>query len=172
MKLASLAAIEEQQNNEDNTHNRVSPPPFQIRRRQPFRQRVDGVIPEQINFRPSLTTMTPSRHGNLIRNNMASDTVQAMVETCSGMPMQLYPAKSGRRCDACTKNTSWYCVGCKRWLCMSRRATTKTENSKDLKLYSHTVKSKVLQFNKACFHEAHEEAWLKFGERSSTTITP
>ena len=56
---------------------------------------------------------------------------------------------------------------------MSRRATTKIDNSKDLnKLYSHSVKSKTLRFNKACFHEAHKEAWLKFGDNVSSSFTP
>jgi hypothetical protein len=140
----------------NNTHHYVTPP--QRRRRNPSRQLFGGVLPEEINFGSTLSTVTPKRLGHLIRTNQASLEIQNMVSTCSGIPMQAFLPTALHRCDFCIeKKTSWYCVGCKRWLCMTRRNTA--ENSKELKLYSHKVKERRVQFNKSCFHEAHQDNW-------------
>ena len=151
----------------------VTPPRCQqTRRRQPLRQLIDGVRPEPIKFGPSLSTQTPERLQRLVINNEASMEIQSMVTACQGMPMQVYPAKSDKKCAWCGKNTSFYCMGCKRWFCMSRRATK--HNSKELKLYTHKLRKKQVQFNKSCFHEAHEDAWCSLTSDGTftTSVSP
>ena len=82
--------------------------------------------------------------------------------------MQIYPAKSDYPCFICKANTSWYCVGCKLWVCASRRAT---KNSlKELELYSHTIKSKPSNFVKSCFHKMHQEAWQRSDQNQQNSF--
>ena len=92
-------------------------------RRATRRQRVDGAIPEEMPFAATLPFKTPKKRiGHLIRDDEAVTEVQTMVYNCTGLPMQVHPAKSNIVCDyCCTNKTSWYCAGCKRWLCITRR---------------------------------------------------
>ena len=47
----------------------------------------------------------------------------AQTKTCTGIPMQCHATKDKiGKCDRRKKNTNWYCTGCRRWLCMTRRA--------------------------------------------------
>ena len=143
------------------------------RRRQPSRRRVDGVLPEEVTFGTTLHELTPKRITRHVQMGKASNKIEDMVRTCTGMPMKAIKSEQ-QRCNYCrTMKTSWYCVGCKRWLCMDRRATA--TNAKPLQLYSHNVKGKQFSFHKQCFHAAHEEAWCRIADNNdngdeSTTI--
>ena len=141
------------------------PPGNQInRRRNPERQRIDGIIPERIIFAPVLPMQTPKKMKSLLHKGIAPIEVEKMVEGCTGMPTKSYPYKQ-MRCSLCDVKTSWYCIGCKRWFCMDRRNTEK--NKKEAQLYSHDVRGKQLTFQKICFHQAHQNAW-----EAATMITP
>ncbi len=154
-----LKELEKESEKENCSILTVSQASQQNRRQQPNRRRVNGVIPEQVTFGPSLATctITPKKITRSVKNGNAIDKIKEMVNKCTGMPMKMH-GKDQQRCDNCrTMKTSWYCVGCKRWLCMERRATS--SNSKPLQLYSHQVKGKKCNFHKQCFHAVHQEAW-------------
>ena len=127
------------------------------RRHNPTRQRINGIIPEAVNFGASLSTQTPIKMSLLAKNGKdAPAEIKDMFLNCSGMPMKASPINNGT-CAACSEKTAWYCTGCKRWFCMERRALK--ENTKTFKLYSHNVRGKKKTFLKMCFHEAHEAQW-------------
>ena len=145
----------------DNAQQQSQPPPsspIRQQRRNLRRQRVDGVIPERVDFASTLNIKTPKKITALTKNGKAPVEVCDMVTNCTGMIMKSYPVKY-HRCNLCSKQTAWYCAGCKRWLCMDRRALQ--ENQKELNLYCHQVKQKELSFSKVCYHTAHEAAWRK-----------
>ena len=137
------------------TNQSVSPLPTR-RRRNPSRQLVDGVRPQPVEFGPCLATITPRKINKMVEKGRAPLNIESMVKQCTGMPMKAYPVKYNR-CERCKTQTAWYCAGCKRWLCLDRRALK--DNSKSLNLYSHTVKGKERTFSQVCFHLEHEEAW-------------
>ena len=135
--------------------------PSVARRQQPSRCRIDGAIPVEIDFAPKLPFKTPANHGHLIRNGKEDPRVSEMVRKCTGIPMKAYPPASNKhRCDICnhsTNKTSWYCVGCKRWIHMDRRAVD--NNGNELQLYQRDVKQKKTFFVTSCFHESHAPCW-------------
>lgn len=133
----------------------------------PSRKRIDGVLPEQVTFGAKLPTSTPQRITKSVAKDEAEKDVKDMVRNCPGILMKLHSNQkkgdkkvdSRGKCDSCRHNTSWFCVGCKRWFCVDRRDTS--NNTKDISLYSHTTKGKKLYFQKQCFHRAHEAQWCQ-----------
>ena len=124
------------------------------------RQHVGGTIPPQVTFGAKLSIQTPKRTAADICSGSASKEIKNMTNMCSGIPMQYWDEKKGgpttgpySSCKTCT--TSWYCVLCKRWMCVSQRGGGK----KQLKLYSHTMKGKKLHFIKSCYHGCHQAVW-------------
>ena len=165
-----IKQIEIEEQNEANKENIpppgtiVQPPPRrqQQRRRQPLRQRVDGVLPERLEFGACLPTKTPTKLKR--REGKVPDELQSMFTSCRGIPMKSHPVQH-QRCFHCKQKTSWHCVGCKRWLCLERKVLKKkTENNggigEMMDLYEHGIKGKVVNFQKVCFHHVHEEAWV------------
>jgi hypothetical protein len=140
----------------------VEPPDL---RRAPRRQRIDGAIPEEMTFAARLPFATPNKRiGKLIRKETAATEVQDMVYNCTGQIMQLYPAKADIICDYCRSNkTSWYCAGCKQWLCMTRRMVKNGSSTNPLELYCRPFgkKQEDKQFMKMCYHKVHEAAWAR-----------
>ena len=136
----------------------------QQRRVLPNRRLIDNVIPENITFGPSLPSRTPKKITKHVTEGIACKEIEDMVHNCTGMPIKVHKENQQRCNFCCTQKTSWYCVGCKRWLCIDRRNTK--DNSKLLNLYKHIVKGKPLYFHKQCFHIAHEAAWRKATETS------
>ena len=145
--------------------------PDQGPRRNPTRLRcIDGVLPTQINFGAVLPTKTPRKISNQVKRGTAPIEVKKMVEKCSGMIMKSHPVKS-MRCALCEHKTSYYCVGCKRWLCLERRNTK--DNPKELELYPFNVRGKPLAFQKSCFHNAHEASWIRLSDvHNQCIVTP
>lgn len=142
--------------------------PAPIRRRAPSRKLVNGILPEEITFAghlPAELKETPRKHGAMIRNGTAKPGVMNLAKTCTGIPMQRHATsdKSGK-CDRCQKTTNWYCTGCRRWLCMTRRDIKKGTDV-PLCLYKKDVKGKETNFVKTCFHFEHENAWKKNADK-------
>jgi hypothetical protein len=92
---------------------------------------------------------------HLAKRGMAPLAIETMFDTCTGMSMKPYPVKH-KHCSHCKLKTAWYCVGCKRWLCMERRAIY--EKQKQFNLYIHSFQSVQTKFQKQCFHKVHEYA--------------
>ena len=125
-------------------------------RRNPNRRRVANVVPEETNFGAVLHMATPKKMNYHLKQGVALTPVKEMVRKCEGIPMKTHPRKTCK-CCVCGSNTAWFCAGCKRWFCMERRDTER--NGKRLQLYAHTIGGKVQTFQKACFHEGHEQRW-------------
>ena len=126
----------------------VSPMP-QFQQRQP----IDGITPSLLLCAPTLSTKTPRKIQTSIRDGSASSEIMDMVHKCVGIPVQKYPTTANNPCAVCKKNTSWYCMGCKQWICLTKR--TSNINS----LYYHSVRGEEKYFVNTCFHSAHEKAW-------------
>lgn len=153
-ELKRIESEKEQRNSNVSENNEnISPPQ---RRARANRRRYNGVLPEEATFAPSLPFLTPKKITRNVQNGEAPSLIEEMVTKCTGMPMKNFNATQ-QRCDICTSKTNWYCIGCKRWLCVERRNTK--DNKKPMKLYNHTVRGKSTLFQKQCFHIAHETSW-------------
>ena len=141
------------------------------RRQMPNRRRHLGLLTENVNFGARLESATPSKITRSVQQGTASEDVVSMVENCTGMPMKIRGEKGKdmrQKCDLCKANgldnkTSWYCVGCKRWLCMERKQVKKEDTT--LTMYSNTRtkngKQVTEHFMKCCFHNAHQGMWCQ-----------
>ena len=61
-------------------------------------------------------------------------------------------------CCVCGAKTSWRCLECKEWFCMENPADTKNKKRR-YSLVQSTVDNKLVEFQNACFHNKHREAW-------------
>ena len=124
---------------------------------------VNGVMPSGTGFGHVLKgySVTPKKISKLAEKFDLSHEIVDMFHNCTGMIMKAHPSSNQQRCNWCkVHKTAYYCAGCKRWLCFDRRCTAST-NKKQLKLYSHNIKGKKINFQKTCYHEAHKEAWKR-----------
>jgi len=81
---------------------------------------IDGAVTALTTFGTCLPIKTPNKLLVAIRNNKAVlAVIQTMVDQCTGMPIKILKGQKG--CATCKSNTSWYCVGCKRWLCIDKK---------------------------------------------------
>lgn len=168
LRLKQIFEKELERINRPATNTPVQSTPInQNRRRNPNRRRVEGAVLQQVQFAASLPYKTPKRKIIQIAgtgDENAPPEVCKMVEDCTGMIMKSYPIQY-QRCTLCSTRTPWYCPGCKRWLCMDRKALE--TNQKEMNLYCHSVRGKEVVFNKSCFHTSHERAWAQKKARIS-----
>ena len=97
-----------------------------FRRTLPNCRRIDGVVPTSTTFGHNLPWRTPCRMTKKVKEGTAEDEVAEMIKYCFGIPMKCLP-QNRNKCALCGNKTPWYCVGCKRWLCLERKDT---ENNK------------------------------------------
>ena len=135
-------------------------------RRSNRRAPVDGIIPSVVEFAPRLPTKTPSKISALLTAGTAPTEYMEMAAHCVGIPLNVYPSKANNKCALCRSNTSWYCVGCKRWFCI-----TKTKN-KVSELYCHKVRGEEKHFVRSCFHQAHTHAWAQHFSKQDNDSLP
>lgn len=80
--------------------NQIQEPPesphHQKRRHQPSRDKVDGIVPQPALFVPKTTETTPVRYVHRVQKGPVSTEFQASALHCSGMPVQIHPAKANR----------------------------------------------------------------------------
>ena len=114
---------------------------------------MNGIAPVQVPVAGKLSTITPKKMIDQINKGQASDEICQMVKNCLGfIPLQdIRGAQT--KCSLCKRKTSWYCYGCKRWLCLQ------TNIAKAEEIYGHIVKGTQQNFVKTCYHRAHEVAW-------------
>ena len=128
---------------------------------EPDKEAVDGIVPVQIRYAPTLSRKTPMKINKHIKDGSGDTEVLTMAFRCVGIPAQMYDKGADHKCGICKSNTSWYCAGCKRWLCLTKIK----RNVKDL--YYHDVRGREIMFVKSCFHIAHDGAWDRyFNERN------
>jgi len=144
-------------------------PPNNIRRL-PSRRRVNGIIPDDIDFLPSAQTCpTPHRLQQQLEQGNLPQDLHNTIQECTGFPMQYLPNNTRSKCALCQKNTKWRCIKCKRFLCMSRSIPTNcTDLTKILAPPFRVYRTNVTKerkgkeeyhFQWVCFHIAHEKAW-------------
>ena len=116
-------------------------------------------MPDIVRFGPKLPGKTPTKLTLSVLKGTASQEIKDMLHKCTGIPVKVYPNKQ-IKCSICHKvKTAWYCIGCKRWVCMERKDTK--QNAKEFKTYSHAVRGVKKVFHKCCFHETHQDAWMR-----------
>ena len=165
-----MIQMEEDARAAGNNNNENSPPAAsgmqlapQQRWRQPLRERINGVVPELVDFGASLPMKTPKKLKKKTISNLPLE-VEQMFTKCTGNPMKSFPVQY-QRCDECGRKTAWHCPGCKRWLCVERKIMKKDgeDLSKKMDLYKHVSKGKDIYFQKCCFHRLHQGRWAKDG---------
>ena len=130
----------------------------------PSRKKVSGVVTMPTTFGANLPFKTPTKMTLSVAKGTAGPEVTDMIKNCLGMPLKTFPNVL-MKCKYCNKHkTPWYCVRCKRWLCMEKRDITyKDDNGNEIErnipVYSHPIKGKVYTFSYCCFHKAHEQNW-------------
>ncbi len=150
----------------------LTPPARKRRRHQPTRRRVSGLPTEDMDesgISIELSICTPVGITAKVRRGTAPQDVEDMVKNCRGIPVKQWPAQNGMRCAKCGNKTSWYCAGCKRWFCMERRKLG--EDSIPNGIYTRLIKNKRKDFQKMCFHEAHEHNWYREGADATNAIS-
>ena len=137
-----------------------------VQRKNPSRQKVGGVVPIATTFGASLPYKTPKKLTKSVKDGTASWEINHMVKKCYGIPLKVFPNKQVK-CNVChVEKTLYYCVGCKRWMCMERRDVSKSKKDADgeeettkkkvIELYSHVVKEDIKTFTRCCYHKEHE----------------
>ena len=152
---------------------KASPQPLSTnengQRKNPQRKKVGGLIPTPLTFGATLPSKTPTKLTKSVLDGTASAEVKHMINRCLGQPMQAYPIEH-HNCAICGNvQTSWYCAGCKRWMCISGRDTNESKQKKNKQVrkfqtYLHFVRGNPKYFHKCCFHQAHEAAWARYNE--------
>ncbi len=148
----------------------ISPsPPCPRQALRDIRQRFNGVSQEHIRFGTTLSAPMPKKISKKVSRGEADLEVVTMVKNCTGMPTKLGEKSHQRRCDICKKpGTKWFCAGCKRWFCIERQIGEKNATDETLSFYrKEHKKGKQLQFQKTCYHKAHEEAWCRMANQSN-----
>ena len=113
------------------------------------------------NFAPLDTGKTPRKTKKAIDEGVAPEEIKHRWDTCTGIPLKAYKftnsgTRISRSCALCkTGTTSWYCLGCKSWFCM-----TGEENETRKKTFTCTsIKNEEHTFEMSCFHQKHQAAW-------------
>ena len=141
---------------------KISPPPTTPGHHPRLRQRINGAIPEILNFGAVKTHKTPKQNAVAqINAGKVNKQVKERWEKCTGFLVHTVPAKDGseprRRCVSCGKKTAFYCVGCCSFFCfrsLKGNPQTYCIHTKE-KDGSRTNRF----FEKSCFHEKHKKAY-------------
>lgn len=137
----------------------------QTRRRN--RVRFNGIVPEQLDFAPPKTFLTPTKARKRVIEKGNTD-VQIINRTinCQGYPYEVVnngtKAKDQRReCYSCGSKTKWQCIKCRFFFCMeykeSRQRKEELYYVKELEEVGGTRELTKI-FGKSCFHRHHHEA--------------
>ena len=143
----------------------------------PLRQRVNGVIPQPMEFGVQLPFETPKKIKKRVQQNEVSEALSQMYENCTGRLVQVVDHSRRQRCSECRKLTSYYCAGCKSWFCAATRARKNNNNNHDepQELLHYNVKGKREVFFSSCYTKKHQSSWVKEDAviaASITSITP
>ena len=78
-------------------------PPNHQQRRNPCRQKINGVVPVRTAFGATLSSKTPKKlKTKQLKEGKISEEVRQMCLNCTGIPMKTHPAKY-QRCSICDK---------------------------------------------------------------------
>ena len=136
-------------------------------RQRPIRCRLNGLKQNRLDFDPGYVQGTPKRRKK-------KGVTAEPIEKCTGFPVYQYQANA-HRCSYCkTGKTHWFCIGCKQWLCMTKRnLKDKNENPESLELFCRTTSdSKEVKYQKICYHHAHEAAWCRLNRERNELDSP
>ena len=129
-----------------------------------------STVPENVdNIINTVTGETPKKTKKAIESGDAPTPIRLRWKYCTGKPYLVEAFcsdKDGNRtsrrerhiCCVCGAKTSWRCLECKEWFCMENPADTKNKKRR-YSLVQSTVDNKLVEFQNACFHNKHREAW-------------
>ena len=113
-------------------------------------------------FAPPVTGKTPKKTKKAIDDNTAPSVIKDRWEHCAGTPLRVYKFhRDGSRvthvCCMCKKGqTSWYCIGCKSWFCLS---ASKDTDTREKTFVYQNIKGEEVVFEMSCYHQKHQAAW-------------
>ena len=168
------------QNNEEKEHDID-------RRTRKTRSRANSTPgPVELDAPGGKTGITPKHRNSTNPNQLFIDR----CNTCTGMyigkmvsdPTEATTVKDGRLrriCYICDGKTDWFCLGCRRWLCMSPPKKSIDPEQPEPKYFSVSTpvldKEGELQFESdgsvktvkeygtwTCYHKAHEPGWKAY----------
>ena len=128
---------------------------------------VDGIVPQRLDFAADQTFKTPRRQiKQKMDNRMVSNDVLYRWYSCTGFPIQFYNADSENdnrnKCSLCGKKTSWYCIGCRAYFCLTSSKRTQIEDLYYVPTFTEDGFRKDDRiFHKSCYHRKHAEAYKK-----------
>jgi hypothetical protein len=103
------------------------------------------------------------------KGKKVSSEVQERWQSCLGKPFlaeSFVTTRDGKRggrlrcsCCECGAKTSWYCIECKQWFCMNTPIGKATNKRKYSLIQSTTPAKGTVNFQNACFHKKHRNAW-------------
>ena len=163
-KAEERGDIDENQNSSQQQRNITA-----SRNARPIRQRVLGVVPQQMEFGVQLPFETPKKLKKKINKKEVSEPICKMFENCTGRPVQLVDVTKKQRCAVCKKTTTYYCAGCKNWFCFCVRITKNNPKDK-INLLHYNVKGKREFFYSSCFAEKHQAAWKREDEKTTAAL--
>ena len=119
------------------------------------------------------TGKTPKKVKKALDTGVAPLEIKERWENCTGIPLRVVKFdKSGKRvthaCAMCKKKTSWYCMGCKSWFCI----TSRTDNEKREKTFvCQNIKGEGMIFEMTCYHQKHQAAWEREEGKERLEVT-
>ena len=125
-------------------------------------------------FAPPVTGKTPKKTKKAIDNNTAPSEIKDRWEHCAGTPLRVYKFhRDGSRathvCCMCKKGkTSWYCIGCKSWFCLS---ASKDTDTREKAFVCQNIKGEEVVFEMSCFHQKHQAAWERAEGKERVELT-
>lgn len=138
----------------------------QVQRR-PTRVRHNGIVPDQLEFAPPKTFLTPKKaRRRVIEKGNGDKQIMKRTLNCQGYPYEVVDngnkAKDPRRaCYNCGAKTRWQCVKCRFHFCMEYKASGKREEKlyfvKELEKVGGTREITKI-YGKSCFHRHHHTA--------------
>ena len=160
-------------NNNSSEKENQHPAKQPTRRTVPFRQRVNGVLPQPMEFGVKLPFQTPKKIKKKVEQSEVCELVSDMYEKCTGRLVQVVDNARRQRCSICDKKTSYYCAGCKSWFCFTTRVASKPKHeSQELKLLHYNVKGRREFFHSSCFSEKHQNSWKQEDAKIASLFTP
>jgi len=150
--------------------------------------KVNGIQPKNISFAPETTGHTPTKSmKRKVDNGLVDEVIEQRWANCQGRPARIHKFEArpnGRQdrhfeyCCLCRKKTSWYCIGCKSWFCMTateKKGKLKADGliavdmnvkdwQKNKRTKVHTEQLRISEteyFERSCFIQKHETAWNK-----------
>ena len=139
----------------------------------PHRQRVDGILPERMEFASKQTFKTPKRIVKELDDGIVDEDVKRRWDNCTDFPVRVYQKEGDkttgiqgednrRPCAICGTKAKFFCIGCRSFFCMEGKETKKRKRGM---FHLPTTNEDGTQgkdciFEKTCYQTKHQCAFL------------